>query len=128
HALNVKDGDRIDLKLTDLKGNGTLTSSYLKALARDENFEHSQTAIAEDHIFDFPVNDPRYDEVAAYSYAQIHHDFFKKIGFVWYGPKPMEIKVHEQPGGQTNNALLIPADSAGEDLPTIFVGDGDGSI
>src|SRR5690606_1420058 len=111
-----------------LKGNGTLTSSYLKALARDENFDHVQTAIAKNHVFEFPVTDRRYDEVAAYSYAQIHHDFFKSTGFVWYGPKPMEVKVHEQPGGQPNDGWFIPADSAGADLPTIFVGDGDGSI
>jgi hypothetical protein len=109
--------------LPGLIGDGTLTSTYLTTVMADGR-DRADNA---DHNFVYDAADPEYPEVAAYVHAQAHLDFFTGLGFKWYGPKPLSIRVHDQPRGETNNALFVPAGGTNA-TPTILLGDGDGTV
>ena len=119
---NSKDNRLTDVALTNLVGNSTLTSEFLTVSAPD-NFPK---ATSDNHRFIFEPSDPRYKQTAVFAYAQQHLRFFQGLGFEWYGPKPLRIRVDVKPRGFVNNALFVPADSGDGPLPTISIGNGDG--
>jgi hypothetical protein len=111
-----------DVTLTDLKDGGTLTSTYLKT-----NLPGGYTAAVEPtETFNYPPTDPKFEEVQAYYHAQVHLAFFKALGFEWYGPSPLELKIHQRPNNRPNNALFVPGNEATGTLPSITIDDGDG--
>jgi hypothetical protein len=124
HKSNIVDESALtDTPITGLVGDGTLTTDFLITDPNGVSRVNSP-----DHVF---TNDPstlEYDEIASFTYAQQHLKYFQGIGFTWYGPKPLQIKVHEKPNGDTNNALFMPAEGGSVEFPTIFVGDGDGQV
>ena len=107
----------------DLIGDGTLNTEFLTSAPKGYSRVKSDT-----HTFSYVSSSPQYDEVASFVYAQQHQKYFENIGFTWYGPKPMVIKVHEKPNGESNNALFMPAEGRSVPFPTIFIGDGDGEV
>lgn len=121
HPQNITSGRREAVKLKNLVGDGTLTSDYIKTAMPNE----LQSAVNQQHAFNYTPPDERYDEVAAFYYAQRHHDYLQRLGFNWYGPKPLLIKLHVRPAGRPNNALFTPA-ASDSDLPSIQVHGGDG--
>ena len=122
HPNNILNDKPTDVKLTDLVGDGTLTSDVIKTLV--PNGFPAVNDPSHKYVYE-PGEDPRYDEVAAFYYAQRHHQFLKDLGFEWYGPKPLVIRLHVKPAGRSNNALFIPAINPDE-LPSISIDDGDG--
>jgi hypothetical protein len=122
HPNNVLKGSPTEVKLKGLVGDGTLTSEFIKTVVP------SGTAPAKEasHAFNYPpLSDPRYDEAAVFHYAQRHLSFVQSLGFAWYGPTPLLVKLHVKPAGRSNNALFVPATDA-DDNPTISIDDGDG--
>jgi hypothetical protein len=119
---NRLSGELGPLLLTDLAGDGTLRSTYLKTtvpLAWKQ-------AKATNNTFSFAPTDERFDEIQAYANVQRHFDFFKSIGFEWYGPAPIDVRIHVKPQGRANNALFMPGSDADNSLPSISIDDGDG--
>jgi len=110
----------VSYTLPDLVGDGTLTSSFLqsKPVGTTPVQETSET-------FSYGKTDSRFAEVQAYAHVQSQYAWFADLGAKWYGPAPLQIKIHSMPGGTTNNALFMPGDDDGT-LPSINVGDGDG--
>lgn len=122
HPNNILTGVAAEVKLKNLIGDGSLTSEFLTTVV-PTGYPPAQEA---SHLFYYnPAQDRRYDEVAAFYYVQRHHSFLQSLGFEWYGPKPLVIRLHVKPAGRSNNALFIPAINEG-DLPSISVDDGDG--
>lgn len=122
YPKNRLDPALVPVKLTDLTGDGSLSSTYLKTIVPP-----SYTAVKEPTmVFNFPTTDKRFDEVQVYAHAQTHFDWFKSMGFEWYGPTPLEIKIHIAPAGRPNNALFIPGSTDDGTLPSISIHDGDG--
>lgn len=121
---NGADAAKIDFDLPGLIGDGTLTSGFLKAvLPSDGKYVKVNEPT---HTYDYDNADARFIELSAYAHAQMHWDFARSIGFEWYGPAPIEIKIHTKPGGRSNNALFIPGDAGDGTLPQIQIDDGDG--
>lgn len=122
HPQNILSGRPGPVKLQNLTGDGTLTSDYFKTIMP----KALPSAIEPSHAFRYdPKLDVRYDEVAAFYYAQRHHDYVQRLGFQWYGPKPLLIKLHVRPAGRANNALFTPA-ATENDYPSIQIDGGDG--
>lgn len=122
HPNNVLKGSPTAVKLKGLIGDGTLTSEYIKTVVPSG----TTPAKEESHAFNYPpLSDPRYDEAAVFHYAQRHLSFVQSLGFAWYGPTPLLVKLHVKPAGRSNNALFVPAMDA-DDNPTISIDDGDG--
>ncbi len=120
---NKLEGSLQAVTLNDLVGanDPTLTSSVFKTYVESPYQRASEPSLQ----FNYNVTDPRFDEVQAFVHAQNHLSFFTNLGFEWYGPKPMLIKLHVKPGGQINNALFTPGESS-TSLPSIQIHDGDG--
>ncbi len=124
YEQNILEGAAKSVPLTDLAGDGTLTSTYLKTYV-PSTYTRASSAT---NKFDFPETDKQFEEVQTYVHAQAHLDFFKALGFEWYGPQPIQIKIHVKPGGQSNNALFTPGSDEDGSLPQIQIDDGDGAI
>ncbi len=124
YDFNTLEGSKKTQTLTGLTGDGTLTSDFLKTYVPSGYTR----ANSPDHKFDFAETDKQFEEVQTYFHAQSHFDFFSKLGFEWYGPKPIQIKIHVKPGGASNNALFTPGSDVEEILPQIQIDDGDGSV
>jgi hypothetical protein len=123
YEFNVTDSATKDFDLPNLTGDGTLTSTYLTTYMANGN----PRATNSKNIFNFSPSASEFSEVSAYTHAQTHLKFFESLGFSWYGPKPLEIRVHDIPRGEINNALFLPA-SARNPTPSILLGDGDGDL
>lgn len=108
--------------LVGLVGDGTLTSEWLKTVVPPE-ISRAQEA---SHIFNYPSTDKKIEEVTAFANAQDHLLWFQKLGFEWYGPKPLEVRIHIKPQNKANNALFEPGDETSKTPPTITIDDGDG--
>lgn len=119
---NRLDASLVDLKLKDLAADGTLSSTYLKTIVPPAYTPVSSTT----HNYQIAPTDLRFDELQVYAQAQIHFDFFSSLGFEWYGPKPLEIKIHIEPDNRKNNALFIPGSDIDGSRPSISIHDGDG--
>ncbi len=122
YEFNKSTGDPKDFPLTDLTGDGTLASTYLRTVVPANYTQAKEPS----EVFNYPSTDQRFDEAQAYTHAQEHFAFFKKLGFEWYGPSPLEIKIHVKPAGRSNNALFIPGSDTQGTLPSISIDDGDG--
>jgi hypothetical protein len=120
--FNRLDSALQDVALTGLTGDGSLSSEFL----RTKLPAGKQAANEPTHVFSYDPSDFRFDEAMAYSHAQAHLEYVSKLGFAWYGPKPLELKIHTPPQGKKNNALFEPGDESGRYLPTITIDDGDG--
>ena len=122
YPLNRLDTALIDVPLKELIGDGSLTSAYLKTVVPTSITKAVETT----HTFAYPTTDTRFDEAQVFAHAQTHFDFFKSLGFEWYGPKPLEVKIHIAPAGRPNNALFIPGSNVEGTKPSISIHDGDG--
>ena len=119
---NRNEVDSKDVVLTGLNAGGALASPYLRT-----NLPAGYTAAVEPtETFNYASTDPKFEEVQAYYHAQVHLAFFKQLGFEWYGPTPLELKIHQRPNNRPNNALFIPGNEATGVLPSITIDDGDG--
>lgn len=118
---NRRDTAIVDIPLPGLKGDGTLTSEFLRTAVPDGKPKASES----NNIFAYVPDDYRFEEVMVYAQAQSHFDFFTKLGFSWYGPKPLEIKPNTSPPSGPNNALFQPGDEGAGILPTITIDAGD---
>jgi hypothetical protein len=123
YALNAKDAAMKDFELPDMTGDGELVSTYLQTKIMDGTVQATNAR----HTYAYDPADPEFAEVSAYAHAQAHLTFFEDLGFKWYGPQPLEIRVHDLPNGQTNNALFLNS-TADRPLPLILLGDGDGDV
>jgi len=122
YEFNRITGAAKDWDLTDLKGGATLTSNYLRTVVPSGYTQAQEPS----ESFNYPETDKRFDEVQAYVHAQAHLAFFTKLGFQWYGPSPLEVRIHSAPSGHPNNALFMPGDDAQGTKPSITIDDGDG--
>ena len=120
--FNRRDAALQDVALPGLTGDGTLSSEFLRTILP----AGKQAANEPTHAFSYDPSDFRFDEAMAYAHAQAHFEYVTKLGFAWYGPKPLEVKIHTPPQGKPNNALFEPGDESGRYLPTITIDDGDG--
>lgn len=120
--FNKLTGAPVEWKLSNLKSDGTLNNGFLQTVIP----AGTQQAVAANEVFTYDQSDARFDEVQAFVHTNLHFEWFKTLGFTWYGPQPLQIKLHARPGNTTNNALFTPGDDASNTLPTIQVGDGDG--
>jgi len=121
-ARNKYQGNAQKTVLTDLVGDGSLTSPLLQTVVP----AGYQAARASNEVFNFDPSDRRFDEVQAYAHTQAQLDWFLGLGFQWYGPQPVQIKLHVKPAGLSNNALFIPGNVDSGTLPSINIDDGDG--
>ena len=115
-------GPLTQLKLTDLAVDGTLKSTYVKTTVPLAWKQATST----NNVFSFDPTDERFDELQAYANVQKHFDFFKELGFEWYGPAPIDVRIHVKPQGRANNALFMPGSDSDGSLPSISIDDGDG--
>lgn len=120
---NRRDTAIVDIPLPGLKGDGTLTSEFLRTIVPDGKPKASEPS----NVFAYDPEDYRFEEVMVYAQAQSHFDFFTKLGFSWYGPKPLDIKPNTPPPGSSgpNNALFQPGDEGAGIFPTITIDAGD---
>jgi hypothetical protein len=118
---NIVSGTQKNYKLTGLAGNGTLKSDYLQVIVPDDY----EAAVEDDHVYNYSKTDAKFPQVQAYANVQRHFDYFKDLGFEWYGTAPLQVKLHVVPNGRKNNALFMPGGSDGT-LPSISIHDGDG--
>ena len=123
YQFNKLSGKSSSWQLADLNADSTLTNSFLTTVVPSTY----QRALASGGVFDFPDSDPRFDEVQAFVHANLHFEWFKSLGFKWYGPQPLQIKIHFKPNGSSNNALFTPG-ADGVSLPSIQIDDGDGIV
>lgn len=118
----------VDVSLPGLVGDGKLVSEFLKTVVPSSY----ESAVAANHQFVFDPNSAaqaekdKFAETQAYSAVTRHHEFTKTVGFNWYGPKPLEVRLHVKPGGRSNNALFVPGSTVDNSPPTISIDDGDG--
>lgn len=122
YPMNRRDSALQDMVLPQLKGDGSLASEFLRTVLPSGKAAANEPS----HIFAYPPEDSRFDEVMVYAHAQAHFAYVTQLGFEWYGPKPLELKIHTPPQGRRNNALFEPGDDTGKYLPTITIDDGDG--
>ena len=120
------------IDLVRLKGDGSLTSEFLKS-APNLTSNGAAKAYNAGNVFDYAPEAPEYPQVASFTHAQRHIRFFESLGFEWYGPKPLDIVIHESPGGNANNALFQPAGARNSNgsllsVPTITIGDGSNGV
>lgn len=111
-----------DFVLYDLVGDGSLTNSYF--------FTHNNAGLranSSSHQFIYSPTDYRFAEVAIFTNANRHYEFFKSLGHQWdHTIGKLKLVAHALVEGNTNNALYVPA--YGTNPPTIYIGDGDGVI
>lgn len=123
---NPLDPTIVDIPLPALKGDGTLTSEYFRTVVP----EGSPKASEANHIFAYDPSDGRFDEAMVFAQAQVHFDYFQKLGFSWYGPKPLVLKPRTatpiSTGSTQDNALFTPGGETDQFPPTIIVGTGSG--
>lgn len=112
-----------DTPLTDLVGDGTLKTGFLKTTVPTAGWTQAKEA---NHTFNYPTTDLRFDEVQAFANVQKHFNYFKTLGFEWYGPAPLDVRLHVKPQGRANNALFMPGSDLDGSLPSISIDDGDG--
>jgi hypothetical protein len=118
---NRRDTAIVDIPLPGLKGDGSLTSEFLRTVVPDGKPRASES----NNVFAYAPDDYRFEEVMVYAQATSHFDFFTKLGFSWYGPKPLEIKPNTPPPSGPNNALFQPGDESSNIVPTITIDAGD---
>ncbi len=108
--------------LIGLVGDGTLTTEWLKTVVPDGFPKAKEPS----HVFSYAPTDRKIEEVTAFANAQDHLRWFQNLGFQWYGPKPLEVRIHIKPQNKANNALFEPGDETANTPPTITIDDGDG--
>jgi hypothetical protein len=106
----------------NMNGDNTLASEFVKVVVP----ENTAPAAGTDNVFDFEPGSESFVQTQAYSNASKHFAWFTNLGFQWYGPKPLEVRLHEKPGGRSNNALFVPGSATDGSLPSITIDDGDG--
>ena len=111
------------VELPNLVGDGTLSSNYLQTVLPASGYTQAKEPSGN---FSYADDDARFIELSSYAHAQLHHAFYQKMGFTWYGPSPIQIHIHMKPGGQSNNALFVPGNDSTGTLPQIQIDDGDG--
>lgn len=119
---NILSGSLQNVTLKDLSADGTMHSTYLKTVIPSGWTRIQSTSTS----LEFPTTDKRFEELQAYANAQRHFDYFASIGFQWYGPAPLELRLHVKPQGRANNALFMPGSDFDGSLPSISIDDGDG--
>jgi len=124
YPRNIISDTAASVAVTDLVGDGTLTSTFLQTLVPATSPQIKQA----DHSFDYADTDGRFSEVQAYVHGAAHLAWFKTVGFQWYGPQPLQLKVHVSPNGIPNNALFTPGSTDDGTLPSIQIDNGDGKI
>lgn len=82
----------------------------------------------EDHNFSVGLNEVGFAESHMFFNALRQYEYYKGLGFEWYGPAPLIIKVHPSSSLQRNNGLYKPGGQPGVPQPEIIVGDGDGVL
>lgn len=112
---------------TKLSGIGTLDNEFFTT---DTNSVVSgiERAVSNSHEFIFEPSHPSFPEASVFIHAVQMHDFFRGLGYVWNGAKPLSLRIHRIINGTQNNALYQPFDSGVGNRPSISVGDGDGKI
>ncbi len=124
YPFNRLDPATVQVAFKDLVGDGTLSSELLKTIVPSGYAKATQA----EHTYNYAPTDKRFDEVQAYATAQGHLDYFTKLGFSWYGPKPLEIRLHTAPANRPNNALFVPGSESSGTKPSITIDDGDGQV
>lgn len=113
--LGPKQSPIQDVVLRDLKGDGTLSSARIQ-----QSSELGLAPWSPDHVFKYPQNDTRFDEVQTYYFIDHTLHWFKNNYSIEL-PFPLDVKVHL--GGYTN-----PSNAAFYYRRNIRFGAGDGKI
>ncbi len=131
YEANRLSGALVSVNLKDLATDGTLSSTFIKTSVPKKWKQAKST----NNVFDFAPTDERFDEVQVYANIQKHFDYFKSLGFEWYGPAPMNVRIHatffpkdDKPKVTPNNALFVPGSDFDGTLPSISIDDGDGEV
>jgi hypothetical protein len=122
---NKLEGEIETFDLPGLDADGTLTSAYFTTVVPASEDPDRQRAQNDDHVFDYDQEAYQFDEVQAYVHAQVHYDFAVAHGWEWWGPKPLDLKLHFRPFNRPNNALYMPGDEDAGTRPSITIDDGD---
>mgnify|MGYP000113654135 CR=1 FL=1 len=100
-----------------------LTSAYFETQTGDG----SRRATSSSSNFVYTKSDVRIKETSAFIHAIRQYEFIKSLDYTWTETKPLDIVLHDNIGGNKNNALYRPAESNPETgKPSISLGDGDG--
>ncbi len=100
-----------------------LTNTYFETQMGDD----SSRAFSETSSFVYGESDDRTKETSAFMHANHQLDFLAGFGYNWTEVKPLDIILHDNIGGNKNNALYRPAEANPDTgRPSISLGDGDG--
>jgi hypothetical protein len=118
--------DETVVKSIELSEPGTsLTSEYLATVSGNRSISR---AAGSDGVFDFPKDSTSFREANVFVHATEMLDWFFGKGFSWWGPTPLDLVVHWDMNGNTNNALYQPPSANTSGRASISVGSGDGRI
>jgi len=115
YKKNPRHGSLIDVALTNLEGNGTLSSKHLYT-----SNGNGGRAFAEDHQFIYEPGDPRFPEASAFAHASEMLDFFVAFGYQWHSPGPLRIVVNDPDFDASKIGGVYQIDANG--LPEIRIG------
>ncbi len=81
-------------------------------------------------FFDPLTQAPLFQETAVFTHATLMYQFFKSLGYTWYGEKPLRLDLHAVTGSSNsvNNAMYQPGIIFPDGKPRILIGDGDGEL
>ena len=127
---NMVRNERKEKFLIEVQGDGRLVNKYFKAMARDADGNRTQLQ-QDNNIFDYDDSDTRMAQVSAFAHANLMLQWFKQMGFDWYGDSQIEVTVHANYDPvlgriEPNNAFYSPSlPSPDASTPRIMIGDGD---
>ena len=119
---NNLDSSLQEFSLTGLVDTGTLENQYF--ITEIDSSSSESRATATDFNFTFDTSSSQFAETSIFTNANRTIEWFTNIGYTSFGTNKMKLMVHAVLNSSTNNALYQPSQTA----PTIYIGDGDGTI
>ena len=123
-----------EMFLIDIEQQGRLINRYFDTAAIVDERGDMRQLIEPSNIFDFPDTDRRMAQVSTFAHANLMLQWFKQLGFSWYGNDRVLLTVHAnydpvRKHKNPNNAFYAPPtrqQDGTSSAPQIWVGDGDG--
>ncbi len=123
YEKNIIDSDLKEFSIPLTEPGTTLTNEYFTT----KPFSGSR-AEESDSIFAYDETNTHFAEASLFVYGNTIYDWYKEIGYVWSGVKPVELVSNAVFSGNVNNAMYLPAESSDSGHPQIKVGRGDGKL
>lgn len=130
---SVQSGSKESFSI-EIEQPGYMINRYFDTVAISEDGESTWRLQEASNIFDYPDTDKRMAQVSAFAHANLMLEWFKKLGFNWYGGNRVVLMVHAnyepvRKRKNPNNAFYAPSlrlPDGTRSEPHILVGDGDG--